>query len=84
MSLEGSSPPLSDDAAYLRRERPENFLRWDVSVGPGQNDNDALSISYTFKLEFARGLTISGFRAGPLDNDRAGAGTMGGFGGGFR
>lgn len=79
-----SSPPLGEDAAYLRRERPEGFLRWDVTLGPEQNFNDALTIAYSFKLEFARGLAISGFQAGVLDADRVGAGVMGGYGGGFR
>ena len=55
-----------------------------MTVGPEQNFNDALTITYSFKLEFARGLAISGFQAGVLDADRVGAGMMGGYGGGFR
>ena len=36
VSLVEPSPKLSDDPTYLRQERPENLLRWDLTVAPAR------------------------------------------------
>jgi len=63
VSLVEPSPKLSNDPAYLRRERPENLLRWDLSVEPGQSGEKAASVAYQFKLEYARDVAIANFKA---------------------
>jgi hypothetical protein len=63
VSLVEPSPKLSGDPSYLRRERPENLLRWDVSVDPGQTGEKAVSIAYQFRLEYARDVVIANFKA---------------------
>ena len=62
VSLVEPAPKLSDDPAYLRHERPENLLRWDLTVGPGQTGEKAATVAYQFKLEFARDVAIANFR----------------------
>jgi hypothetical protein len=68
VSLREPAPKLSEDPTYLRRERPENLLRWDLTVGPGQNGEKAAVVAYQFKLEYARDVVIANFKA-----NRAGA-----------
>jgi hypothetical protein len=63
VSLVEPSPKLSGDPTYLRRERPENLLRWDMSVEPGQTGEKAASIAYQFRLEYARDVAIANFKA---------------------
>jgi len=63
VSLVEPSPKLSDDPTYVRRERPENLLRWDLSVEPGQSGEKAASVGYQFKLEYARDVAIASFKA---------------------
>ena len=63
MSIQKTTPELSKDALYLREQRPNNLLRWDVSVDPGMNGEKAMSITYDFKLELDRQMTISSFQS---------------------
>ena len=63
VSLVEPSPKTSDDPVYLRRERPENLLRWDLTVEPGQTGEKAAAIAYLFKLEYARDVAIADFKA---------------------
>jgi hypothetical protein len=63
VSLVEPSPKLSGDPTYLRRERPENLLRWDLSVDPGQTGEKAAAIAYQFRLEYARDVAIASFKA---------------------
>jgi uncharacterized protein (TIGR02231 family) len=62
VSLVDPAPRLSDDPAYLRVERPDNLLRWDLTVEPGTNGEKAATIAYQFKLEYARDVAISNFK----------------------
>ena len=43
-------PELSTDAPYVRLMRPDNLLRWDLTVPPGTIGDKALEIAYQFKL----------------------------------
>jgi hypothetical protein len=65
VSLVEPSPKLSDNATYLRQERQENLLRWDLTVAPGQTDEKAATVAYQFKLEYARDVAIANFKTKP-------------------
>ena len=65
VSLVEPSPKLSDNAMYVRQERPENLLRWDLTVAPGQTDEKAATVAYQFKLEYARDVAIANFKTNP-------------------
>jgi uncharacterized protein (TIGR02231 family) len=62
VSLLKAAPDLSKDAIYLREQRPNNLLRWDVTVEPNTSGEKALAINYEFKLELDRQMTISSFQ----------------------
>jgi uncharacterized protein (TIGR02231 family) len=63
VDLVGPAPKLSEDPSYLRRERPQNLLRWDLTVGPGASGEKASAVSYQFKMEYARDVAIANFKA---------------------
>jgi hypothetical protein len=44
-------------------QRPENLLRWDLTVQPGQTGEKSASLAYQFKLEYARDVAIANFKA---------------------
>ncbi|OAI39245.1 hypothetical protein AYO40_01360 [Planctomycetaceae bacterium SCGC AG-212-D15] len=62
VSLVRNAPAVSKDAIYQREQRPNNLLRWDVSVDPGMSGEKALAINYEFKLELDRQMTIGSFQ----------------------
>jgi hypothetical protein len=61
VNLVKSTPEVSKDAVYLREDKPNNLLRWDLEVKPTMNGENALAISYEFKLELDRQMIISNF-----------------------
>jgi hypothetical protein len=63
VSLVEPTPKLSDDPSYLRRDRPENLLRWDLTVAPETSGEKAAAIAYQFKLEYARDVAIADFKS---------------------
>ncbi len=65
VSLVEPAPKLSNDPAYTRDGRPQNLLRWDLTVGPGQTGEKSATIAYQFKLEFARDVAIANFKTNP-------------------
>jgi hypothetical protein len=64
VSLVEPSPKLSEDPAYIRYQRPQNLLRWDITAAPGQTREKAATVAYQFKLEYARDVAIANFKAG--------------------
>jgi hypothetical protein len=62
VNLVSTQPELSKDERYLRAERPQNLLRWDVKVDPGENGEKAKTITYDFKLEYDRNVAIANFK----------------------
>ena len=62
VNLVSTQPELSKDERYLRAERPQNLLRWDVKVEPGENGEKAKTITYDFKLEYDRNVAIANFK----------------------
>lgn len=63
VNLVKTAPELSKDVLYIREQRPNNLLRWDVNVDPGLNGEKAMSISYEFKLELDRQMTLGSFQS---------------------
>jgi uncharacterized protein DUF4139/uncharacterized protein DUF4140 len=51
VTLVKAEPEVSADALYLREERPNNLLRWDLKVDPTMNGEKARAVKYEFKLE---------------------------------
>lgn len=62
VSLLKATPEISKDVLYQREQRPNNLLRWDVQVDPDMAGEKALAITYEFKLELERKMTISSFK----------------------
>jgi hypothetical protein len=62
VTLISATPSLVDDATYLRVERPQNLLRWDLKVEPGANGEKAATIEYSFKMEYDRNVAIGNFK----------------------
>ncbi len=65
VSLVEPAPKLSDDPGYKRNDRPQNLLRWDLTVEPGQVGEKAATVAYQFKLEYARDVAIASFNTKP-------------------
>jgi hypothetical protein len=63
VSVAQTTPEISSDAVYLREQRPNNLLRWDVTVEPNSSGEKALAIKYELKLELDRNMTISDFKS---------------------
>jgi hypothetical protein len=62
VNLVSAQPELSTDERSVRAERPQNLLRWDVKVEPGENGEKAKTITYDFKLEYDRNVAIANFK----------------------
>jgi hypothetical protein len=50
---------ISDDKLYLRTDRPNGILRWDVTVDPGSTGEDAEEVRYDYTLEFDKNFGLS-------------------------
>jgi hypothetical protein len=64
VSLVKSTPEVSTDPLYVRENRPDNLLRWDLTVEPGRSGEKALPVSYEFKVELGRQMRIHSITAG--------------------
>ena len=53
------SQPISAAPLYVREERPRGILRWDVDVAGRKFGENAVTIEYSYRLEFDRSLMIS-------------------------
>lgn len=58
-----SSPELSKDGLYLRENRPNNLLRWDLDVPAQCNGEKAQAVTYEFRMELDRQMAITGFQS---------------------
>jgi len=56
-------PELSTDPVYLRQERVNNLLRWDINLQPETNGTKATAISYEFKVELDKQMSIGSFQS---------------------
>lgn len=66
VTLLKNQPDVSPDPTYQRVDKPDNLMRWDLTVEPGQNGEKALTLSYQFKLEYERTVNIGNFKASEL------------------
>jgi uncharacterized protein (TIGR02231 family) len=64
VSLVKSTPELSADPLYVRENRPDNLLRWDLNVEPGRSGEKAVAVNYEFKLELGRQMRINSVTTG--------------------
>jgi uncharacterized protein (TIGR02231 family) len=62
VNLLKTTPDLSKDPIYQREHRPNNLLRWDVTVDANTHSEKATPINFEFKLELDRQMTIGGFQ----------------------
>jgi hypothetical protein len=58
-----TSPELSKDALYVREEKTQNLLRWDIELDPDMNGEKAVMIGYDFKLELAKDMIFGTFQS---------------------
>jgi uncharacterized protein (TIGR02231 family) len=63
VNLVKATPEISKDALYLREQRGNNLLRWDLDVDPGVTGEKALAINYEFKMELDRQMSIGSFQS---------------------
>jgi uncharacterized protein (TIGR02231 family) len=63
VTVVSEKPKLSEDALYLRDDRPKNLLRWDVKLDPKQNGEKAMNIDYEYRLELDRNIIIGAFQS---------------------
>ncbi len=61
VTLLQTSREQSTDPEFVREQKPKNLLRWDMTVEPGMKGEKAASLSYQFKLEFAKDAAIGNF-----------------------
>jgi hypothetical protein len=55
------SPELCKDPVYVREERSNNLLRWDLDVDPEMKGEKALKINYEFHLELDKQASLGSF-----------------------
>ncbi len=56
-----AEPEMAKDALYIREERSRNLLRWDLDVEPGQAGEKAKKITYDFRMELDKNMSIGSF-----------------------
>ena len=61
VTLIKASPEISADSLYVREQRPNNLLRWDLTVEPTMNGEKAKMVKYEFKMELDRQMSIGSF-----------------------
>lgn len=54
---------LSDDPDYLRNQRPQGILRWDIAVPPTRADGET-RIDYEVRLEYDKEMELMGLSTG--------------------
>jgi hypothetical protein len=62
VSLGKAEPEMSSDPVYLREQRPNNLLRWDLKVEPTMSGEKAKVVKYDFKMELDKQMTIGSFQ----------------------
>lgn len=63
VALGETSHPLSQDADYLRFDKPKGLLMWDVEIKPGAGPA-ATTLRYAYSVEYDKSLTLQDI-AGP-------------------
>jgi hypothetical protein len=82
VNLIKTSAELSADPAYQRTSRPDNLLRWDLTLPAVTVGEKTIYLTYEFRLEYARDLPQPRFVSGGLREGPIGGGAIvGGMGG---
>jgi len=61
VNLVKSEPTVCTEPLYVREDRANNLLRWDVEVDPEMRGEKALKIQYEFQLELDRQASLGSF-----------------------
>lgn len=55
----GNSQPLSTDEQYLKNERKQGLLRWDLTVPPNASGGKAFTVEYSYRVEHDKMMTLT-------------------------
>ena len=58
ITLVSSAPQLSKDDTYVRDQQPKGLLRWDLTLEPNTSGTKATSVTYQYKMEYAKDSSI--------------------------
>ena len=58
ITLANSSPQISKDETYVRDQQPKGLLRWDLTLEPNTSGAKATSVTYQYKMEYAKDSSI--------------------------
>ena len=58
IELNSVSHPLSTDAEYLRTEKDEGILRWDMNLKPNTTGKNTTIVNYAFTLKYDNDMAI--------------------------
>ncbi len=58
ITLLSSAPQLSKDETYVRDQQPKGLLRWDLTLEPNTSGTKATSVTYQYKMEYAKDSSI--------------------------
>lgn len=59
VTFKETSAELSGDKLYVRRERPNGILRWDIEVPATMTGENAMTIDYSYSVEFDRNFMLT-------------------------
>ena len=62
IELTQKSHPLSTDAEYVRTQKDKGILRWDLTLKPDTNGENATVVNYTFMLKYDNDMAIRNIR----------------------
>ncbi|NBR06921.1 MAG: mucoidy inhibitor MuiA family protein [Planctomycetes bacterium] len=57
------NPEISTDPVYLRQDRVNNLLRWDINLPADSNGTKANTTTYEFKVELDKQMSIGSFQS---------------------
>ena len=58
IELKETSHPLSQDAEYVRTERPKGILRWDMELAPNTSGPKAAVLTYVYAMKYDKSLSV--------------------------
>ncbi len=82
VNIVDTKPELSLDPLYVRNQKPDNLLRWDLVVPVGAIGEKVVPVTYSFKMEYAKEMGVRYLKSSGLMESPIGG--MGGMGGGMR
>ena len=53
-----TTPPLSEDAEYLRIPKKNGILRWDLTLEPNSVEQNATIVKYSYTMEYDKNMQI--------------------------